>query len=52
MAERKDGEAIITRGSVPPCLTDEELRRALKHLLELPEIHVGVAGGIVRHDLR
>jgi hypothetical protein len=42
----------ITRSSVVPCKTDEELRRALKALLELPEIHVGIAGGILRHDIR
>ncbi|HSE30263.1 MAG TPA: hypothetical protein VLA93_01675 [Pyrinomonadaceae bacterium] len=52
MAEGKNGEAIITRRSALPCITDEELRRALKDLLDLPQIHVGVAGGIVRHDIR
>jgi hypothetical protein len=43
---------FITRSSVLPCITDEELRRALRALLDVPEIHVEIAGGIVRHDIR
>ena len=52
IAERKNGEATITGRSVLPCITDEELRRALKSLLDLPQTRVAIAGGIVRHDIR
>ena len=52
IAKGKNGEATITGRSVLPCITDEELRRALKALLDLPETRVAIAGGIVRHDIR
>lgn len=41
-----------TRDSILPCMSDDELRMALKALLEPHQIQVLVAGGIVRHDIR
>lgn len=38
--------------SIFPCLTDEDAQAALRNLLTAPKIHVEVAGGILRHDIR
>ena len=57
VATKKIDFELITRpqftsGRIIPCMTDKELRAALKTLLPLPEVHVTVEGGIVRHGFR
>jgi predicted transcriptional regulator len=40
----------VTPGRSFPCMSDEEVRAALKTLLGRREVHVEGVGGILRHD--
>ena len=39
-------------GRLVGVISDRELQAALRKVLSVPEIQVGIAGGIVRHNIR
>ena len=54
-SECSNGQFVSIRtedGRLVGVISDRELQAALRTVLSVPEIQVGVAGGIVRHDIR
>ena len=54
-SEYSNGTYVSIRaedGTLVGVISDRELQAALRTVLSVPEIQVGIAGGIVRHNIR
>ena len=55
VSARSNGPFVSIRaldGRLVGVISDRELQAALRTVLAVPEIQVGIAGGIVRHNIR